>query len=82
EDLQASLFARVLLGAHFAGAALTAGTALTAEGPGYRLSGRTRQVPGILFAYWIAAAATAPPSRPVTLYLARGEEGLQVVDDW
>ncbi|MGO7041945.1 monooxygenase [Rhizobium acaciae] len=82
EDLKASLFARVLLGDRFAGAALTDGTELTAEGPGYRLSGRTRQVPGILFADWIAAAATAPPSRPVTLYLARGEEGVQVVDDW
>ncbi|RXT18586.1 monooxygenase [Rhizobium leguminosarum] len=82
EDLKASLFARVLLGDRFAGAAFTDGTELTAEGPGYRLSGRTRQSPGILFADWIAAAATAPPSRPVTLYLARDEEGVQVVDDW
>ncbi|MBY3383625.1 monooxygenase [Rhizobium laguerreae] len=82
EDLKASLFARVLLGDSFAGAAFTDGTELTAEGPGYRLSGRTWQAPGILFADWIAAAATAPPSRPVTLYLARGEEGVQVVDDW
>ncbi|MBY5789649.1 monooxygenase [Rhizobium leguminosarum bv. viciae] len=82
EDLKASLFARVLLGDRFAGAAFTDGTELTAEGPGYRLSGRTRQAPGILFADWIAAAATAPPSRPVTLYLTRGEEGMQVVDDW
>ncbi|QJX06632.1 MULTISPECIES: monooxygenase [Rhizobium] len=82
EDLKASLFARVLLGDRFAGAAFTDGAELTAEGPGYRLSGRTRQVPGILFADWIAAAATAPPSRPVTLYLARAEEGVQVVDDW
>ncbi|TBX73100.1 monooxygenase [Rhizobium laguerreae] len=82
EDLKASLFARVLLGDSFAGAAFTDGTELTAEGPGYRLSGRTWQAPGILFADWIAAAATAPPSRPVTLYLARGEEGAQVVDDW
>ncbi|MBY5641379.1 monooxygenase [Rhizobium leguminosarum] len=82
EDLKASLFARVLLGDRFAGAAFTDGTELTAEGPGYRLSGRTRQAPGILFADWIAAAATAPPSRPVTLYLTRGEEGVQVVDDW
>jgi alkylation response protein AidB-like acyl-CoA dehydrogenase len=82
EDLKASLFARVLLGDRFAGAAFTDGAELTAEGPGYRLSGRTRQVPGILFADWIAAAATAPPSRPVTLYLARDDEGVQVVDDW
>ncbi|MDV4158042.1 monooxygenase [Rhizobium brockwellii] len=82
EDLKASLFARVLLGDRFAGAAFTDGPELTAEGPGYRLSGRTRQAPGILFADWIAAAATAPPSRPVTLYLARAEEGVQVVDDW
>ncbi|MBY5814135.1 monooxygenase [Rhizobium leguminosarum] len=82
EDLKASLFARVLLGDRFAGAAFTDGTELTAEGPGYRLSGRTWRAPGILFADWIAAAATAPPSRPVTLYLARGEEGVQVVDDW
>ncbi|MDU0360712.1 monooxygenase [Rhizobium sp. 25PS6] len=82
EDLKASLFARVLLGDSFAGAAFTDGTELTAEGPGNRLSGRTWQAPGILFADWIAAAATAPPSRPVTLYLARGEEGVQVVDDW
>ncbi|MDV4181769.1 monooxygenase [Rhizobium brockwellii] len=82
EDLKASLFARVLLGDRFAGAAFTDGAELTAEGPGYRLSGRTRQVPGILFADWIAAAATAPPCRPVTLYLARDDEGVQVVDDW
>jgi alkylation response protein AidB-like acyl-CoA dehydrogenase len=82
EDLKASLFARVLLGDRFAGAAFTDGAELTAEGPGYRLSGRTRQAPGILFADWIAAAATAPPSRPVTLYLARTDEGVQVVDDW
>ncbi|ARM89720.1 sulfur acquisition oxidoreductase SfnB family protein [Rhizobium sp. CIAT894] len=82
EDLQASLFARVLQGDRFAGAIFADGTELTAEGPGYRLSGRTRQAPGILFADWIAAAATVPPSRPVTLYLASGDEGVQVVDDW
>ncbi|PDT02683.1 monooxygenase [Rhizobium chutanense] len=82
EDLQASLFARVLQGDRFAGAIFADGTELTAEGPGYRLSGRTRQAPGILFADWIAAAATTPPSRPVMLYLASGDEGVQVVDDW
>ncbi|WHO74442.1 monooxygenase [Rhizobium sp. BT03] len=82
EDLQASLFARVLLGDRFAGATFADGAELTAEGPGCRLSGRTRQAPGILFADWIAAAATAPPSRLVTLYLARNDGGLQVVDDW
>ncbi|MGR9147909.1 monooxygenase [Rhizobium leguminosarum] len=82
EDLKASLFARVLLGDRFSAATFTDGAELTAEGPGYRLSGRTRQAPGILFADWIAAAATAPPSRPVTLYLARDDEGVQVVDDW
>jgi alkylation response protein AidB-like acyl-CoA dehydrogenase len=80
--LKASLFARVLLGDRFSAATFTDGAELTAEGPGYRLSGRTRQAPGILFADWIAAAATAPPSRPVTLYLARDDEGVQVVDDW
>lgn len=82
EDLKASLFARVLLGDRFAGATFTEGAELTAEGPGYRLSGRTRQAPGILFADWIAAAATAPPGRPVTLYLVRNDEGVQVIDDW
>ncbi|MBB4236123.1 acyl-CoA dehydrogenase family protein [Rhizobium esperanzae] len=82
EDLQASLFARVLQGDRFAGAIFADGTELTAEGPGYRLSGRTRQAPGLLFADWIAAAATVPPSRSVTLYLASGGEGVQVVDDW
>ncbi|MBB3134430.1 alkylation response protein AidB-like acyl-CoA dehydrogenase [Rhizobium pisi] len=82
EDLKASLFARVLEGDRFAAATFIDGTELTAEGPGYRLSGRTRQAPGILFADWIATAATAPPSRPVTLYLARGDESIQVVDDW
>ncbi|MBX5160193.1 MULTISPECIES: monooxygenase [unclassified Rhizobium] len=82
EDLKVSLFTRALLGDRFAGAGLTEGAELTAEGPGYRLSGRTRQTPGILFADWIAAAATAPPSRPVTLYLACDAVGLQVIDDW
>ncbi|PDS76312.1 acyl-CoA dehydrogenase family protein [Rhizobium sp. L43] len=81
EDLKASLFARVLLGDRFAAATLADGAELTAEGPGYRLSGRTRQARGILFADWIAAAATVPPSRPVTLYLAN-DESVQVVDDW
>lgn len=82
EDLKASLFARALLGDRFAAASFTDETELAAEGPGYRLSGRTRQAPGILFADWIAAATIAPPSRQVTLYLARDSEGLQVVDDW
>jgi len=82
EDLKASLFARALLGDRFAAARFTDETELAAEGPGYRLSGRTRQAPGILFADWIAAATIAPPGRPVTLYLARDSEGLQVVDDW
>ncbi|RFB90991.1 monooxygenase [Rhizobium leguminosarum bv. trifolii] len=82
EDLQASLFARVLLGDRFAGATFAKGAELTPEGPGYRLRARTRQAPGILFADWIAAAATAPPNRLVTLYLACNDEGLQVVDDW
>jgi len=82
EDLKASLFARVLEGDRFAATTFIDGTELTAEGPGYRLSGRTRQAPGILFADWIAAAAAAPPSRPVTLYLARGDDSIQVVDDW
>ncbi|WEA24670.1 monooxygenase [Rhizobium binxianense] len=81
EDLKASLFARVLLGDRFAAATLADGAELTAEGPGYRLSGRTRQARGILFADWIAAAATVPPSRPVTLCLAN-DESVQVVDDW
>ncbi|MGV4794592.1 acyl-CoA dehydrogenase family protein [Rhizobium sp. F40D2] len=82
EDLQASLFARVLFGDRFAGATFMEGAELTAEGPGYRLSGRTRQASGILFADWIAAVAIAPPSRPLTLYLAGDDEGLRVVDDW
>ena len=82
EDLKTSLFARVLLGERFAAAAFADDADLTAEGPGYRASGRTRQAPGILFADWIAAAATAPPGRPVTLYLACGEDNVQVVDDW
>lgn len=82
DDLKASLFARALLGDRFAAATVADGAELSAEGPGYRLSGRTRQAPGILFADWIAAAATAPPSRPVILYLACAHEGIQVVDDW
>jgi alkylation response protein AidB-like acyl-CoA dehydrogenase len=82
EDLQASLFARVLLGDRFAGATFMEGAELTAEGPGYRLSGRTGQASGILFADWIAAVVTAPSGRPVTLYLAGGGDALQVVDDW
>ncbi|PDT14477.1 monooxygenase [Rhizobium sp. J15] len=82
EDLKTSLFARVLLGDRFAAATFDDAASLTAEGPGYRVSGRTRQAPGILFADWVAAAATAPPGRPVTLYLARGDDNVQAVDDW
>ncbi|MBY3584520.1 monooxygenase [Rhizobium bangladeshense] len=82
EDLKASLFAHVLLGDRFAGATVADGTELSAEGPGYRLSGRMRQAPGILYADWIAAAVTLPPSRPVTLYLSRNGEDVQVIDDW
>lgn len=61
ENLKASLFAHVLLGDRFAGTTVVDGTQLSAEGPGYRLSGRTRQAPGILYADWIAAALTLPP---------------------
>ncbi|MBX4893979.1 monooxygenase [Rhizobium bangladeshense] len=82
EDLKASLFARVLIGDRFAGATVADGSELSAEGPGYRLSGRMRQAPGILYADWIAAAVTLPPSRPVTLYLSRNGEDVQVIDDW
>ncbi|MBX5001099.1 monooxygenase [Rhizobium lentis] len=82
ENLKASLFAHVLLGDRFAGTTVVDGTQLSAEGPGYRLSGRTRQAPGILYADWIAAALTLPPGRPVTIYLSRGDEDVQVVDDW
>ncbi|MBX5093016.1 monooxygenase [Rhizobium lentis] len=82
ENLKASLFAHVLLGDRFAGTTAVDGTQLSAEGPGYRLSGRTRQAPGILYADWIAAALTLPPGRPVTIYLSRGDEDVQVVDDW
>ncbi|AGS23169.1 sulfur acquisition oxidoreductase SfnB family protein [Rhizobium etli] len=82
EDLKASLFARVLLGDRFAGATVAEGTELSREGPGYRLSGRMRQAPGILYADWIAAALTLPPGRQVTFYLSRNSEEVQVVDDW
>lgn len=82
EELQASLFARTLAGDRFASAPFGEGTTLVAEGPGFRLGGRTRQAPGILFADWIAAAAADPSGRRVTLYLARESEDLQVVDDW
>ncbi|PDT38216.1 monooxygenase [Rhizobium sp. M10] len=82
EDLKASLFARVLLGDRFAAATFAEGCEVTDEGPGYRLSGRTRQAAGILYADWIAAALTLPPDRPATLYLTGSDEDLQVVDDW
>ncbi|MBX5218835.1 MULTISPECIES: acyl-CoA dehydrogenase family protein [unclassified Rhizobium] len=82
EDLKASLFARVLLGDRFAGATVADGSELSIDGPGYRLSGRMRPAPGILYADWIAAALTLPPDRPVTLYLSRNSGDVQVVDDW
>ncbi|MDK4734499.1 monooxygenase [Rhizobium sp. CNPSo 3490] len=82
EDLKASLFTRVLLGDRFAGATVADGSELSPEGSGYRLSGRMRQAPGILYADWIAADLTLPPGRPVTLYFSRNSEDVQVVDDW
>ncbi|ANL48154.1 sulfur acquisition oxidoreductase SfnB family protein [Rhizobium phaseoli] len=82
EDLKASLFARVLLGDRFALATFAEGCDLMEEGLGYRLSGRTRQAAGILYADWIAATLTLPPDRAVTLYLTGSDEDLKVVDDW
>ncbi|PCK79296.1 monooxygenase [Rhizobium sophoriradicis] len=82
EDLKASLFARVLLGDRFAAATFVDGSELVGEGLGYRLSGRTRQAAGILYADWIVAAHTLAPNRPVTLYLTRSDDDLQVIDDW
>ncbi|MBB4571842.1 monooxygenase [Rhizobium lentis] len=82
EDLKTSLFARVLLGDRFAAAAFAEGCEVTDDGPGYRLSGRTRQAAGILYADWIAAALTLPPDRPATFYLTGSDGDLQVVDDW
>jgi alkylation response protein AidB-like acyl-CoA dehydrogenase len=82
EELHASLFARALAGDRFAATPFADSLTLAAEGPGYRLGGRTLQAPGILFSDWIAASAADPSGRKVTLYLARESEGLQVVDDW
>ncbi|MFB2607651.1 monooxygenase, partial [Rhizobium phaseoli] len=69
EDLKASLFARVLLGDRFALATFAEGCELTEEGLGYRLSGRTRQAAGILYAVWIAATITLPGYRSVTMFM-------------
>jgi alkylation response protein AidB-like acyl-CoA dehydrogenase len=82
EELHASLFARALAGDRFAATPFADSLTLEMEALGYRLGGRTRQAPGILFSDWIAASAADPSGRGVTLYLARETEGLQVVDDW
>lgn len=78
EDLKAALFSRVLAGDRFA-PVVFGPEAISTQGLGHRITGRSLPAPGVLFADWFAVSAQT--DEPV-LYLARGSEGLQTIDDW
>lgn len=57
-------------------------TRLTPDGLGYRLNGRKFYSTGVLFAEWIVVFALDPDEKLTMSFVARGAEGLQIIDDW
>ncbi len=82
EELKIALFNRALDGDRFAATRFADEASLATEGSGFRLTGRSEQTEAILFSDWIAATATDPAGRGVTLYLQGDSDELQAVDDW
>lgn len=57
-------------------------TTLTEDGDGYRLNGTKYYSTGTLYAELLLVRATATGSRPVSLVIPTGREGVERLDDW
>jgi len=90
EEQKRYFFGRALAGDRFGNALSERGTKtvadyntrITPEGPGYRVNGRKFYSTGVLFADWITVFALDPEDRLTMSFLAKGTEGIEIVDDW
>lgn len=90
EEQKHYFFARALAGDRFGNALSERGTKtvgdyntrITPDGPGYRVNGRKFYSTGVLFADWITVFALDPEDRLTMSFVAKGTEGVEVIDDW
>ncbi len=58
-------------------------TRLTKEGEGqYRLSGTKFYTTGALYSHWLPVTALDEEGKRVTVFVPRGAEGVDIIDDW
>ena len=90
EDQKRYFFGRALAGDRFGNALSERGTKtvadyntrITPEGPGYRVNGQKFYSTGVLFADWITVFALDTEDRLTMSFLAKGTEGIEIIDDW
>ena len=90
EEQKRYFFGRALSGDRFGNALSERGTKtvadyntrITPEGPGYRVNGQKFYSTGVLFADWITVFALDPEYRLTMSFLAKGTEGIEIIDDW
>jgi SfnB family sulfur acquisition oxidoreductase len=57
-------------------------TRITRDGLGHRINGRKFYSTGVLFADWVTIFALDESERLTMSFVARGTEGIEIVDDW
>ncbi len=90
EEQKRYFFGRALAGDRFGNALSERGTKtvgdyntrITPDGPGYRVNGRKFYSTGVLFADWITVFALDPEERLTMSFVAKGTEGIEIIDDW
>ncbi|WP_426240779.1 SfnB family sulfur acquisition oxidoreductase [Pararhizobium sp. DWP1-1-3] len=90
EEQKRYFFGRALAGDRFGNALSERGTKtvadyntrITPEGPGYRVNGQKFYSTGVLFADWITVFALDPEDRLTMSFVAKGTEGIEIIDDW
>ncbi len=90
EEQKRYFFGRALAGDRFGNALSERGTKtvgdyntrITPDGPGYRVNGRKFYSTGVLFADWITVFALDPENRLTMSFVAKGTEGMEIIDDW
>ncbi len=90
EEQKRYFFGRALAGDRFGNALSERGTKtvgdyntrVVPDGPGYRVNGRKFYSTGVLFADWITVFALDPEDRLTMSFVAKGTEGVEIIDDW
>ncbi|WP_455269945.1 SfnB family sulfur acquisition oxidoreductase [Rhizobium herbae] len=90
EEQKRYFFGRALSGDRFGNALSERGTKtvadyntrITPDGPGYRVNGQKFYSTGVLFADWITVFALDPEDRLTMSFVAKGTEGIEIIDDW